>query len=44
MIEAVETDEEEINDRFGFDGLTGVVGTIVESAPFVEFDRYGYDR
>jgi hypothetical protein len=39
LIEVVETDEDEIRERFGFDGSTGVVGTIVDSAPLVEFDR-----
>jgi hypothetical protein len=38
-MEVVEIDEDETKERFGIDGSTGVVGTIVESAPFVELDR-----
>lgn len=40
----MEFDDEEIIARFGMDGSTGVVGTIVDSFPLVEFDRCGYDR
>ena len=43
-IELVDIDDDDIRERLGADGSTGDVGTIVESAPFVELDRCGYDR
>jgi hypothetical protein len=35
----VEIDVDETRERFGIDGSTGVVGTIVDSAPIVELDK-----
>lgn len=32
-------EEVEIMERLGMEGSTGVVGTMVESAPLIELDR-----
>ena len=41
IIDDVERDDGESKPRFVTDGSTGVVGTIVESVPFVDIDKYG---
>ena len=43
-IEDVERDEGESRPRLVTDGSTGVVGTMVESVPLLEMDKWGNDR
>lgn len=40
-IDDVDTDEGDAKPRLVTDGSTGVVGTIVDSAPLFDIDKYG---